>query len=182
MLQRTDNRWLLKLKLSYIAALSVVLVISVTVSKIHLMKAQTSSAPVGFQHNSSQWSTMSIIYLCVSTMIICTFPVMHPGVPQGITHRSSFWEKIKTLDYWAKFGYIALIMFAGLLAPELMVFVSYYEHHLALRDSIIMHKLCPEWTLPRPQHSFFASMGGFTLEDNDDIDRGQKLYERGAIY
>lgn len=43
-----------------------------------------------------------------------------------------------------------------------------------------MQHLRPDsrWTL---QHSFFALMGGFTLEDGDCVGSGLELYERGAI-
>lgn len=62
--------------------------------------------------------------------------------------------------------------------PEFMVALSCDEYYNALEDYTITHNLCPEWTL---QHSFFANMGGFTLEDGDSNESGKELYEKGAM-
>lgn len=150
----------------------------VTVGKIRSMKWQSSSTPVGFQHSDSQRSTMDIIYSCISTTIICTISVIHFNIAERKARRLAFWEKIRSDDFWTevrrKLGYWSV----GLLMPEIVVLVSCREYYEALEDYTVMQTLCPGWTL---QHSFFARMKGFTIEDGDRIESGLELYKRGAI-
>lgn len=178
MKRRAANSWSLRLKLSYVVVLSAILVIVVTVNKIRSIKSRSSPAPVGFRHNSSERSTMDIINFCIGTMIICTFSVMHFNVPQRTVHGLGFRKKIISLDFWAEAWISFFYWSVGLLVPELLAMMSCAEYYHAVEDYAIMQSLCPGWTI---QHSFFASMRGFTLEDGDDIHSGQGLYENGAI-
>lgn len=172
---REPSTW----KLLYIVVLSVILVVVVSISKIRSEKSQSSPSTVGFQH-SSRRSTMDIVNSCISTMIICAISVMHFNIPKSTAHRLNFWEKIKSPDFWAEAWNSVSHWFVGLLVPEVLVLLSCAEYYIALRDCVIMQHLCPDsrWTL---QHSFFALMGGYALEDGDSIRSGQELYERGAI-
>lgn len=157
MKRRALNRWSLRLQLSYIVVLSVILVVAVSVNKIRSIKSQSSSIPVGFQHDSSHRSTMDIIYSCISTMIICTISVMHFDVPENTAHRLGFWKKIKSPGFWEEAGSSVIYWSIGFLMPELLVTKSCRVYYIVLEDFTIMHKLHTKWTL---QHSFFASMGG----------------------
>lgn len=59
-----------------------------------------------------------------------------------------------------------------------MVALSCDEYYSTLEDCAIMHAVCPGWKL---RHSFFARMGGFTLENGDSIYSGVELYENNAL-
>lgn len=166
------------MELLCILALTTVFAVVVALSQIRLMKSQSSSTLVGFQHAVHQRSTMDIIYSCISTTIICTISATHLNIPKRDADRLGFWEKIRSKTFWTEVGRKLGYWAVGLLMPEFVVLFSCREYYDALEDYTIMQKLCPEWTL---QHSFFALMKGFTIEDGNRIRSGLELYERGAI-
>ncbi|KAK1227817.1 hypothetical protein PQX77_009166 [Marasmius sp. AFHP31] len=97
-------------------------------------------------------TTASIVWSCLSMVILCTWTSVRPNVP--CVPRSGHWA----LVYWDK----AKIFFIAFIAPELIVLWS-------TRQFIAARKMAKEyqkygWTIT---HAFFAIMGGFALYDSE---------------
>ncbi|EJC99831.1 uncharacterized protein FOMMEDRAFT_112880 [Fomitiporia mediterranea MF3/22] len=141
-----------------------------------------SDSHVGFQTDSGGRSTMDIIATCTSTLVSCVYSSVHFDVPHGTSHRLTFFEKIRSKEFWlelyGKFSFWLL----GLLAPEMLVIHAYYEHMIAREDVIWMKRHgYPDWKMV---HAFFADMGGFTVEDGERPHSGYELHKmlsRGEV-
>ncbi|KAK1222557.1 hypothetical protein PQX77_014595 [Marasmius sp. AFHP31] len=97
-------------------------------------------------------TTASIVWSCLSMVILCTWTSVRPNVPS--VPRSGHWA----LVYWDK----AAIFFTALLAPEIIVLWS-VRQWLAARKMAKAYKQYG-WTIT---HAFFALMGGFALYDSE---------------
>lgn len=103
---------------------------------------------------------------------------MHFNLPEEPkTHRLAFGEKLRSTDYWKDlFGRISLY-WAIFVVPEVLVSLASTEYVFASHDKEIMGKKSTEgWTL---KHSFFAQMGGFTV-NGETIYSGSEVLDRGV--
>lgn len=110
----------------------------------------------GFQTDSGNRSTMDIIYLCLTTMIVCSITALHFDLPSE-EHSVGPWfmgtprkNPLKALNKAAKW-------IVGVLMPEAIVIAAWDQYVEVLRDFVAM-KRYQGWTF---KHSFFALMGGF---------------------
>ncbi|KAF3939537.1 hypothetical protein ABW19_dt0209686 [Dactylella cylindrospora] len=112
---------------------------------------------VGYAEEPNVRGTASLVLSCVLTLILCVWSALHLNVPP---------PNDSNLNYcWT----CARWIFAGIYAPELVVFTAWRQWSSAR----VLHKIVKNgqqskrntfknpWTLT---HSFFASTGGFAIE------------------
>ncbi|UNI21782.1 hypothetical protein JDV02_007738 [Purpureocillium takamizusanense] len=123
---------------------------------------------VGYVSDPNGRGTTSLVLSCLLTLILCVWSALHLNVP---ARRRSIIQV-----FWLNIRWI----FAGIYAPELVVFVAWrqwcsarmlQQHILHLhadakergddRSSETTHSDLPPWTMA---HSFFACAGGFAIE------------------
>ena len=113
--------------------------------------------------------TLQILWSCLSTLILCTWTVLHLNVPVQSTPRG-FWEALRrrTSRYITKTKW----MLGTLLAPEFLLGkalgdLASARHHVHDFKNLAKTDMV-EWSLA---HTFFANMGGFVVRF-DDKDEG----------
>ncbi|GJN66913.1 hypothetical protein PLICBS_000935 [Purpureocillium lilacinum] len=130
--------------------------------------SSSTASYVGYVSDPNGRGTTSLVLSCLLTLVLCVWSALHLNVPAR--HRSV----IQVL--WLNVRWI----FAGIYAPELVVFVAWrqwcsarllQQHILRLHadakergdDSFseTNHDEPPLWTMA---HSFFACAGGFAIE------------------
>lgn len=99
-----------------------------------------------------------------------------PGDPK--VHRLAFHEKIRSTDFWKDFGERSSLYACLFLGPEALVSMASAEYIFASHDRIQMveEEKIEGWTL---EHSFFAQMGGFTV-NGETVYSGCGILEQGV--
>ncbi|KAM0154159.1 hypothetical protein ACHAPC_011000 [Botrytis cinerea] len=110
--------------------------------------------------------TLNILWTCLFTIIICTWAIQHPNVPQQRASRDS---GLKDDIKWRirHFSTNLKWMIATILAPEILLAKAWSDLDVA-RKQLEKFKAWAadddvEWTLT---HTLFANMGGFVIRSN----------------
>jgi hypothetical protein len=107
-------------------------------------------------------STLEIIWSCLTTLLLCTWSILHLNVPPQVTPQTK-WQKIKRwiLFSTTKFKWMVIT----LLAPEIIMGLASSALWSALDNNKKMKELVRQdgvaWSTA---HSFYANMGGFVIK------------------
>ncbi|KAH7139413.1 hypothetical protein B0J11DRAFT_575325 [Dendryphion nanum] len=118
--------------------------------------ADIASLPeyVGWYSEPDVRGTGSLLWTCISTILVCTWSALHLNVPKsGISKWGSFARKLR---------YLAL----ALLAPETIASVACqdWDHSCIMTKKMSSHKTPNEWNQTL---SMFIIMGGIAIPDNN---------------
>ncbi|KAF1955042.1 hypothetical protein CC80DRAFT_416530 [Byssothecium circinans] len=106
-------------------------------------------------------STLSIVWNCLGTLILCTWSILHLNVPPQLTPRSTA-QIIRRWLYHS--GTKLKWMVITILAPETIMGIAYSALKSAWDSDKVLSELANgdgvEWSTA---HSFFADMGGFVV-------------------
>ncbi|KAI9795443.1 MAG: hypothetical protein M1833_007042 [Piccolia ochrophora] len=96
--------------------------------------------------------TMSILYTCFLTIVLCTWTAVHLDIPpRRFSAPRRIWQKAR----W---------MVAAILAPEYITFYAVVQ-----REGVNWAMRRPRWPWPWSRvHTFYAVMGGIELYFSDD--------------
>ncbi|PMD15631.1 hypothetical protein NA56DRAFT_634481, partial [Hyaloscypha hepaticicola] len=113
---------------------------------------------IGWQDGPNQRGTLTILWSCLSTIVACTWTILHLNVPGTY---DSTWRRILTKAKW---------MLVTLIFPEFLFSKAVCELQMAFgavhrssnqKDANFQPSRKQKWTLA---HSYFANMGGFCTE------------------
>jgi hypothetical protein len=118
-------------------------------------------AVVNYVSQPNTRGTLDILWSCLGTIILCTWSVQHPNVPELRTahgNRSRYRDVIKQ----------AWMMVFTLLAPEFLLLKAVSDLHSAGSISKKLGVLAKGDGVPWSMvHSFFSNMGGFVIHFKD---------------
>ena len=131
---------------------------------------------VGFRGSPSTRGTMSIVWMCITTVFSCVYVSLHCDIPTNIFYYSNYADSTafkRTYEYLTWFmserGYVLIV---GFLSPGLFLAQAFDEYYYSTVGLSIMRKLCfKNWKIGQ---CFFAEMGGF-LADDFDRESGDSL-------
>ncbi|RAL61311.1 hypothetical protein DID88_009447 [Monilinia fructigena] len=125
--------------------------------------------------------TLSILWACLFTFIVCTWAVQHLNVPQQQEGRDStckdrFSWKIQSFRTSLKW------MLATMIAPEMLLAKAWSDLDVA-RKQLKKFKAWAadddvEWTLT---HTLFANMGGFVIRSNPPSNDSQGIEVKASV-
>ena len=118
-------------------------------------------------------STLEIIWSCLTTLLLCTWSILHLNVPPQVTPHTTG-QKIKR---WILFSITKLKwMIITLLAPEIIMGLASSALWSALDNSKkIKEQAVRDGVVWSTAHSFYANMGGFVIEFSES--ESQELTE-----
>ncbi|KAF1999590.1 hypothetical protein P154DRAFT_576771 [Amniculicola lignicola CBS 123094] len=131
---------------------------------------------VGWVSEPDQRGTVSLIFSCVCTVIICTWNALHLNVPERRKSNS------KWLLFFRKLGYLAV----ALLGPEMIAYLAIVEwnHAREVSKDMKAYKRNGTWS---DTLSFFVLMGGVEVRRADGTtlflppDKAQEFYDNGWL-
>lgn len=120
--------------------------------------AHISNDFVGFQDGPRTRGTMTIIFMCFSTLGACSYSLYHGDIPvEASTKEAEPTEKELVLKY-KPLAHHMLVACLTFLMPEIILFRAVKENRKAKAVGPSMQQA---WTGWKPKHSLFLIMNGF---------------------
>ena len=120
---------------------------------------------VGWISSPPGRSTSSIIWSCVTVLLVCTYKCVHLNLP-SLEENEAGWHRVLGVPLWPEWPMLrknlrqVKWMAVILIVPELGVSLAYKEYKMARSDAKRSFR-GQKMTLA---HGFFALMGGFVAE------------------
>ncbi|KAK4443628.1 hypothetical protein QBC34DRAFT_498867 [Podospora aff. communis PSN243] len=124
----------------------------------------TNDEILGWVQEPDGRGTFSILKSCVITLVLCVYTALHLNIPPG--------NSSATFLFWRKTKWILV----GLFAPEILVYVAWFQRRRVKRLSKELTAIFKEGAEKDPKlkrthdwtttHSWFTYMGGFAIDTN----------------
>ncbi|KAK0616740.1 hypothetical protein B0T14DRAFT_568320 [Immersiella caudata] len=138
----------------------------------------SSTNPTGWMPEPATRGTFRLVVSCLATLSLCVYTALHLNIPPRPGPRTPWWH----LEFPRKLAWVLI----GIFAPELVVYTAWSQWRAARRltDDVAKAQGLREKDKPQATstawdmtHSFFAVMGGFAVDTDDE---GENAYMEGS--